>query len=146
MACRVTLAFLVVATLAGCSPGATPDKATSTGPGADLAGTKWMWIATQTPVEVIQPLDPGQYTIDFKADGTAQVLAACNRGHGAYAVAEGRRLTVGPLAVTKMMCPPGTLSDEFVKEIENSAGYFFRGDTLCVDQKMDSGTMRLVKR
>ena len=49
------------------------------------------------------------------------------------------------------LAPPKTWKQfgeigQFVKEIENSAGYFFRGDTLCVDQKMDSGTMRLVKR
>lgn len=149
----LALAALVVAVLGGCAPTPTPDgadgRSTNTpdnAPGADLAGAKWAWVATQTPIELIVPSDPDRYTIEFGIDGTAAVLADCNRGRGPYTVTKDRGITVGPFALTRMACPDGSLDAEFLKELDAAAVYLFRGDTLYIDQKLDSGTMRFARR
>lgn len=148
----MAVALCVVTALAGCTPGSTPNlggkpaNAPESAPGADLAGAKWAWIATQTPVEVITPPDPDRFTLEFGIDGNVAVLADCNRGSGPYAVTQSRRLTLGPLALTRMMCPEGSMDTEFLKELDNVSNYFFRGDTLYIDQKTDSGTMRFARR
>jgi len=37
------------------------------------------------------------------------------------------------------------MDTQFLQQLNNAAGWFFRGDTLYIDQKMDSGTMRFVR-
>ncbi len=102
-------------------------------------------MATQTPVEWIVADDPAKYTIQFNADGSAVLRADCNRGRGTYTTTPERALAFGPMAITRAMCPPGSLDTKFLQQLNNTASYFFRGDTLYVDQKMDSGTMRFVR-
>jgi heat shock protein HslJ len=68
----------------------------------------------------------------------------CNRGRGSYHL-DGKSLRLGPLAVTRMMCPAGSMDVEFMKEIDGVRGWFMKADTLMLDQFADSGTMRLVR-
>ena len=151
------LAALVLAAgsiaLAGCSSSPQTRAADSTTTAAApapaeapaLTGNPWHWVATQTPVEWIVADDPAKYTIQFVADGSAILRADCNRGRGTYTTTPERALGFGPMAMTRAMCPPGSLDTKFLQQLNNAASYFFRGDTLYVDQKMDSGTMRFVR-
>jgi len=132
--------------LAGCSSSPQPKVAASTAAmQATLTGNPWHWVATLTPVEVIAPADPSRYTLQFGDDGSASLLADCNRGRGTYTAGADRSLTLGPAATTRMMCPPGSLDTRYLQQLGNTAGYFFRGDTLYIDLKMDGGTMRFVR-
>jgi para-nitrobenzyl esterase len=151
---RASLSFaagLVAASLAlaGCSSSPPPKAADSTATTAAAAqaitGNPWHWVATQTPVEWIVPDDPAKYTIQFNADGSTFLRADCNRGRGTYTTGEGGAITVGPAAMTRAMCPPGSLDTKYLQQLDNVAHYFFRGDTLYIDQKIDSGTMRFVR-
>lgn len=86
------------------------------------------------------PSDPNQYLIEFLANGHVAVQADCNRVAGTHRV-NGNRLaiTLGPS--TLAACPPGSLGDEFVKQLGNISSYFFKGDNLILEIKMDSGSM-----
>lgn len=159
-ASRSFAAIVVVAgllALVGCSKSpesggadstATTTAAPNVAPAAEapaLTGNPWHWVATQTPVEWIVADDPAKYTVQFNADSSLFLRADCNRGRGSYATTDDRSLTIGPAAITRAMCPPGSLDTKFLQQLNNAAGWFFRDDTLYVDQKMDSGTMRFVR-
>jgi heat shock protein HslJ len=112
---------------------------------ADTLGTgPWGWVATQTPVEWIASPDPARYTVSFAADSAVSVRADCNRGHGSYHV-DGSAIHFGPLATTRMMCPPGSKDGVFLQQLEAARHWFTREDTLMMDLLADSGTMRFVK-
>ena len=87
------------------------------GSGQQLTGTVWKWTTTQmNDGSSKTPDDPNKYLIEFLADGHVAVQADCNRVAGSY-VANGNQLaiTLGPS--TLAACPPGSLGDEFVKQL-----------------------------
>jgi para-nitrobenzyl esterase len=136
--------------LIGCSSTPQPKAADSTAAASTavpqaLTGNPWHWVATQTPVEWIVPADPALYTIQFDVDGSAVLRADCNRGRGTYTSADDGALKIGPAALTRAMCPPGSLDTKYLQQLNAAAHYFFRGDTLYVDLFADSGTMRFVR-
>ena len=143
------LVFLALAgplALGGCSSTPRPQAADSTAATRDdLVGPSWHWVATQTPVDLVTPGDPSLYTIQFNADGSANLRADCNRGRGSYATTPDGGLVLGPAALTRALCPPGSLDGKFLTQLNNTAHWFFRGDTLYIDLKMDSGTMRFAR-
>lgn len=112
-------------------------------PSASLVGPTWKWEGVVTQTEAMNVSEPERYTIQFLPDGRAAIRADCNRGTGAYKT-EGTQLSFGPIASTRAMCPPGSLSDRFLESLQNAATFRIDRDRLYVDQKMDSGTLRLV--
>ncbi len=141
-ACAIALALC-----AGCSKQQDEPAQTNEVPStADIAitspvGFVWKWESTQTPVERVVPDDPAQYTLEFLPDTSVVAQVDCNRGKGPYKM-EGKSIAIGPLATTRMMCPPGSLDAQFVKQIEAARTVFFRGDTMYMDLFADSGTMK----
>jgi heat shock protein HslJ len=95
-----------------------------------------------TPVETIAPDRPEHYTIRFDRSGRFAVRADCNRGGGTYSVSPDRRLTIGPVALTRVGCPPGSLSDRFAREVGRASIYFQRDGALFLELPVDSGTLR----
>ncbi len=104
-------------------------------------GFVWQWMGTQTPVERIVPDDPTRYTLEFLPDTTVVAHIDCNRGHGKFTL-DGKAITIGPLATTRMACPSGSLDSVFGKQLEAARVMFFQGDTLYLDLYADSGTMQ----
>ena len=99
---------------------------TSIGP-AELGGTSWQIVLfkggdgkTQTPD------DKSKYTISFGKDGRLSVRIDCNRGSGAWASNGPNQLHFGPLALTRAMCPPGSLHDHLVRNWNAVRSYLVR--------------------
>jgi heat shock protein HslJ len=113
-------------------------------PGDTLGRGPWRWVATQTPVELVVCKNPDMYTVEFLPDSTVRALLDCNRGSGRYHVAGHQQLQIGPLAATRMMCPPGTMDATFAQELGGVRSWFMQADTLMLDLTADSGTMRLI--
>lgn len=147
----------LLAVTAGCgkketaeSRGAADSAQTAAPPAAtaasadSLARGPWHWIATVTPVERIACPDPARYTLEFLPDSLVAAQIDCNRGSGAYHL-DGASLRVGPMAVTRMMCPPGSMDTKFAQQIDAARTWFMQGDTLMLDLFADSGTMRFVR-
>lgn len=111
------------------------------GEGADIIGIVWKWEQLTTPVGVTTVDDPDKYIVEFQPDGNVAVLADCNSGSGTYTI-DGGSISIEIGAMTMAACPPGSLSDEFVKNLNAAAIYFTEGDNLFIDLKFDSGTMR----
>ena len=108
----------------------------------DIADVTWQWVSFTTPVEQITVDGPDRYTIQFGRDGRLTMRADCNRGMGSYSVTADRRITMGPIALTRAMCPEGSLSDRFAREVGRASIYFMRDGDLYLDLPMDSGTLR----
>jgi para-nitrobenzyl esterase len=106
-----------------------------------LVGPVWHWLQFVDPLSKTTVDDPSQYTVEFKPDGKVQVKADCNSGNGTY-TAEGSSISIEVLAMTRAMCPPESLSDQFVQNLNEAAIYFFEGEDLFLDLPADSGTMR----
>jgi heat shock protein HslJ len=110
--------------------------------GSDITGVTWRWEQTTTPVGVIKSADaPDKYTIQLLPDGQLQFSADCNTGRGTYTL-QGAQLSfeIGPM--TRAACPPDSLSDEFIEELQAAAITFVEGGELYIDLIYDSGTMR----
>ena len=151
MKTRTSLLLLALVTLAGCSsppPRRDVDStATKTlpAPAGDLVGHPWNWVATQTPEELLAPADPSLYTVQFFADSSTALRADCNRGRSTFSTTADGGLTIPPGALTRAMCPPGSLDTKYLSQLANTAHWFLRGDTLYIDLRMDSGTMRFAR-
>jgi heat shock protein HslJ len=153
----ITLLIVTGVLLVACQPVATPatqapqptqaPQATQvaqpapSGAGQQLTGTVWKWTMTQmNDGSSKTPDDPNKYLIEFLADGHVAIQADCNRVAGTY-VANGNQLaiTLGPS--TLAACPPGSLGDEFVKQLGNIGSYLFKNENLILEIKFDSGSM-----
>jgi heat shock protein HslJ len=143
---------LVGGLLVGCGKGqpeSTPapyrgrDAATSdsTLP-SNVVDVTWQWVSFTTPIEQISVDAPERYTIQFGRDGRAALKADCNRGTASYSVGADRHIAFHPFTLTRAMCPPGSLSDRFAKEVGRATSYFVKDGDLFLELPVDSGTLR----
>src|SRR5437588_507179 len=83
-----------------------------------LTGYVWQWIGTgsskaATPVAI----DPARYTVSFGADGSISVTADCNTGRSSF-ITNGDQIAIRAIALSRAMCPEGSLSGQFVAQLE----------------------------
>jgi heat shock protein HslJ len=112
-------------------------------PGQDLGGKQWQWVNTAlTDGQTFTPANPTDYTIEFSmVDGRVNIHADCNNAAGEF-MTDGQSLQIMIGGVTRAMCPPGSLSDEFLKELSEVGSYTVQGDTLTLT--MANGTMTFI--
>lgn len=65
---------------------------------------------------VLTPDDKAKYSVVFSTDGRVNVRIDCNRGFGTWKSSRRNQVEFGPLALTRAMCPPGSLHDQIVKD------------------------------
>jgi para-nitrobenzyl esterase len=63
----------------------------------------------------------------------------CNRGRGTWKSSGSSEISFGPLAVTRAMCPPGSLHDQIVKQWDNIRSYVIRDTHLFLALMADGG-------
>ncbi len=107
-----------------------------------LLGVNWQWLQTQTPVELIAPEQPENYTLRFMPDGRYLIKADCNFGSGSYTLQDSS-LELGPAMMTMMACPEGTQDSTYLQQLDAARILFFdeAGD-LRLDLFADGGTMQ----
>jgi len=109
---------------------------------AEVVDTTWQWVSLTTPAEQVTVDAPDRYTIRFDRAGRVVVRADCNRGTTSYTVNADRKIELKPMALTRAMCPAGSLSDRFVKEVTRATSYFVKDGDLYLQLPVDSGTLR----
>ena len=62
----------------------------------------------------------------FGADGSVSMRVDCNRGRGTWKSPEPGQLTFGPMALTRAMCPPGSLHHRIVKDMPSVRSYVLK--------------------
>lgn len=137
--------WLVVASLVSlaCVRDVTPPPGLTQTAGAELqlTGTVWTWTGSLfNDGKRWTPNDPNTYHIEFTPQGTVSVRADCNRVAGTYTI-DGNRLTITLGPSTLVACPPGSLGNEYVRQLGMVTSYLFHGGHLVLEFKFDSGTM-----
>jgi para-nitrobenzyl esterase len=130
------LIFLCLAAfMAGCAATSTPET---------LGGTSWQLVKFQGGDDrVLAPDDRSKYTLAFNADGSLNARIDCNRGRGTWKSPEKGRLELGPMAVTRAMCPPGSLHDQIVKQLPYIRSYVMKDGRLFLSLMADGGIYEL---
>jgi para-nitrobenzyl esterase len=107
---------------------------------AGLGGTSWQLIKVQSSDDkMLTPHDPANYTIAFGTDGNVSARIDCNRGRGTWKSSGRNQLQFGPLALTRAMCPPGSLHDRMVKDWEFVRSYTLKDGHLFLALMADGG-------
>jgi heat shock protein HslJ len=107
-----------------------------------LAGAVWQWTGFTEPagagdltVEV-----PESYLLLFLPGGAYSINADCNIGRGNY-TREGSALTLQPVALTRVLCPPDSLGDEYAQFLERVQSYAITDDGVLELTLDDGGVM-----
>jgi heat shock protein HslJ len=138
---RIILALGVCIILAGCAGKPSSLENTHRTDPQAILGTTWQWEGTTNPVEKIIVPEPERFTVWLGADGRAQMQFDCNRGGGAFEISPGK-LSFDPLMSTRMACPPDSLDNVFMRDLQRVTSFFLRGDRLYLELPYDSGTMK----
>ena len=136
------LGLMAALLLAACAPlPTTPTIATT----VELPGTSWRLLEFRPAggATKVLPTAPDQYVLNFGADGRLTAKVDCNRGNGGFSVvpaqAGAKRIKIGPVATTRMMCPPSALSPYLPRGLEGEHGYRIEGGQLHLDAVDNAG-------
>ncbi|MFC1710249.1 META domain-containing protein [Patescibacteria group bacterium] len=109
---------------------------------AKIKDVEWKWIQFSDPkMGNVTIKDSQNYTMILNSDGTMNVKADCNNANTTYKLDNGK-ITVGLMAQTLAFCPEGSLSDQFLANLQAATIYFTDDDNLYFDLQYDSGTMK----
>jgi para-nitrobenzyl esterase len=137
-ASRLSVSLLVMSlSFTACSAGMqTASERTN----ANLGGTSWQLVRFQgSDGTMLTPDDKSKYTIAFNNDGGLTARIDCNRGRGTWKSVGPSQLQLGPLALTRAMCPPGSLHDHIVKQWEYVRSYVIKHGQLFLSLMADGG-------
>jgi heat shock protein HslJ len=106
-----------------------------------LTGVVWEWTEFQSmDGSTIAPDDPGRYTIEFLPEQQIAIGADCNRGRGTYQRTEAE-LDLTVAALTRAMCPPDSLSEDFIAYLDDAVSLTFADGLLHLALPMDGGIL-----
>jgi len=128
--------------MAACASTSKPLAATPAAASASLEGSSWRLVQIAMSDGVTRPaIDRSRYTIGFGRDGVLNVRFDCNRGRGSWASSGAGNLEFGPLALTRALCPVGSLHDELVRQWPYVRSYVLKDGRLFLSLMADGGTI-----
>jgi len=132
--------FVAALLLAVSCGGSDQPHAEASGAPATLGGTSWQLLKFEGgDGTVLVPDDPAKYTITFDADSGVSLRVDCNRGHGSWRSTPPSSLEFGPMALTRAMCPPGSLHDQIVRQWPYVRSYIIKDGHLFLSLMADGG-------
>lgn len=127
---RISLALLL---MFGCAQ-MPPQSAES------LGGTSCQLVKFQgSDGTVLRPDDKTKYTLAFGADGSLSARIDCNRGRGTWRSSAKNQLELGPMALTRAACRPGSLHDHIVKQLPFIRSHVIKDGRLFLSMMADGG-------
>ena len=131
-------AFAVVLGASCASPTPTASSVASAG----LEGSSWRLVQISMSDGVTRPaIERSRYTLGFGANGVLNVRFDCNRGSGSWKSSGPGNVEFGPLALTRAMCPVGSLHDELVRQWPYVRSYVVKDGRLYLALMADGGTI-----
>jgi heat shock protein HslJ len=141
----VRLLLLLGLALAGVVAAARAQTPPTDDAPAALLGDDWQWQATvYSDGRRVAPDDPGRYTLQLQAGGSASAAVDCNRATGSYSVS-GPYVSIALPAVTQLACPGASLGAEFLSGLQAAQLWRRSGDTLYLEFTDQRGNMRLAR-
>jgi para-nitrobenzyl esterase len=130
------------AVLAACTTSAPTGVPAGPAAAAGLEGTSWRLVQIAMSDGATRPaIDRSRYTIGFGRDGVLNVRFDCNRGRGSWTSAAPGNLEFGPLALTRALCPVGSLHDDLVRQWPHVRSYLLKDGRLFLSLMADGGTI-----
>ena len=84
---------------------------------AGIGGLSWQLVKFQSRGgAVLAPDDKSKYTVAFTNKGNVKVRFDCNQGNGEWILDGPNQLHFGPLSLTRVVCPPGSLHDQMARQ------------------------------
>jgi heat shock protein HslJ len=124
--------------------GARPARPAGSSP---LEGTAWQLARFQGgDGKTLTPDDPAKYTVEFAIGGRLTARIDCNRGSGTWNSTATNQLELGPLALTRAMCPEGSLHDQIVKQWTFVRSFTIKDRRLFLALMADGGTYEFAPR
>ena len=127
--------------LGACATGSPTPPAMST-----LEGTSWRLAAFQSGDDgagALRPRAADQFTLSFGKDGRLAAKLDCNRGTGPWQAVAGDAksgtLSLGPVATTRMMCPPDPIGTRLVADLNALRAYRLQDARLYTSLPADAG-------
>jgi para-nitrobenzyl esterase len=109
-----------------------------------LVGTSWQLVRFQVgDGRVLTPDDKSKYTFSFGTGGALSARIDCNRGSGTWKSAEPGLMEIGPFAITRALCPPGSLFDQVVKQLGEVRTYLVKDGHLYLSAMAPGGIYEL---
>ncbi|MCM5570091.1 META domain-containing protein [Burkholderiaceae bacterium FT117] len=138
------LASLILAAAAAVVAGCASQSPSAIGV---LAGTSWELIRFQSMDDAqgtTRIADPTLYTVTFGADGSASFRLDCNLARGTWQASPATdglsgRLSFGPLAGTRALCPPPSMDEKLIMDLGYVRGYLLRDGYLHMSLMADAG-------
>ena len=135
---RVTSAILMACLCLTACAGAPPP--------ATLDGTTWrlaMFQSNDDATGTLRPANAEVFTIAFGRDGQVAAKLDCNRGTGPWraepAAGSSGSIRIGPLATTRMMCPPDPVGDRLARDVDTVRSYRLQDGRLYLMLPADAG-------
>ena len=135
---RILLALTAMLAVTGCTH-FHPRRPRRTAVVTGLAGTHWRLAAIHQGHTVTVPPRELDYTLDFGVDGTLGGQFDCNVARGTYTASAGA-LTIGPIALTRAMCPAPDLSPRLAADLPTATSYSLTRGELVLALRDHRGT------
>jgi para-nitrobenzyl esterase len=139
---RLRLATVTAVALSACTSTTPLNPSAPSATPAGLEGTSWRLVqidmsdgATRAAIE------RSRYTIGFGTEGLLNVRFDCNRGRGSWKSPGPGSLEFGPLALTRALCPVGSLHDDLVRQWPHVRSYLIKDGRLFLSLMADGGTI-----
>ncbi len=130
--------FLVLLVTLGIVAGCAPTPKLQLG---GIGDTSWQLVKYQGGNGAVQtPDDKTKYTLAFTNDGYVNARFDCNRGRGTWILTGRNELRIGPIALTRAVCPPGSMHDQIVKQLPLIKGYEVKNGHLYLALMADTGS------
>ena len=133
-ALAIMLALTASRVAAQSKPGTAPANTPA------FAGRSWQLVKFQFgDGTTLTPDDRTKYTIQFVTGGRLTAQLDCNRGRGSWKSSGPNQVQFGPLALTRAMCPAGSLHDQIVKQWNYIRSYVMKDGHLFLSLMADGG-------
>lgn len=133
----ISLALSVLLLLTGCMS-IQPNDLDSV-----LTESVWDLIQIQSMDDsTYRPASPGRYRLDFHESGAIDVGTDCNRHSGSWS-RTGASLTIELTLSTFMACPPNSLHDRFIRDLEAVRSFLLRDGRLYLATFADGAILEL---
>jgi heat shock protein HslJ len=110
-----------------------------------VVDTVWKWEQTLHNNDTRSvPPNPEHYTLKLLPDGKVSIRADCNLGGGVYTL-RGNEISIEITHTTRAACPPESLEQSYIRDLNAAAFYFMKGEFLYIDLKADTGTMKFMR-
>jgi len=117
---------------------------TAGGAAGELDGTAWRLVKIMSMDDTdYVPDDPSMYTLELQPGGAATMQADCNRGKSSWSSKSAGQLEFGPVASTRALCPPGSLSERYLAQFEWVRSYVMKEGHLFMATMADGSIIEL---